>query len=1335
MRRAIRWTLWTIATLLGLLLLIVMLVLVAVNTRPGRDLIERLAPRVTGGTVTLAGLAGRFPDALRIARIEVRDEAGLWLAIDNLRLDWSPSRLLVGVVAVDRLEAGRIAVDRLPIPASQAPPEPSPPGLPVGVTVRALHVKRLDLASPVAGTTAVLAIDGAAHLASFDQGDIDLSVRRLDAEGTYDLQGRINPATLQAHLSAQEPAHGLLSAIAGLPDLGALSVDASMDGPRSAVHTKLALAAGALHAAVQGTLDLEHDAADLVMTASAPEMKPRPDLSWQALALDAHIQGPFTQPTAKGVLRIDALSAAGAAISRIAVDLQSSASEAHLRAELDGLRIPGPRPDVLAATPLILQANARLDAPDRPVILTLKHPLIAAEGRAATAGDLHGELALALPDLSPLAAVGGVDLRGNTALTFRAAKLGDTTRLEIDGKLAVTGGMAPMPALIGEAAKIDAAIALRGSDITLSRLRFDAKALTLSAGGTAAEDVVDLNWKLALSDLGAITPTLSGRLSAEGRLTGAQNDLALTTDLKGEVATQGMPRGPIAAELRLQGLPRAPAGQLTAQGVLIRSPLQLAIKLQRNAQGALQVTIDRADWKSVHAKGALSLPKGTPLPVGNIELRMRRLEDLRPLLGQLLTGSLIATLKTTERASRLRLDARNVGLAGTASVERVVLAATVADPTTHPMVNGQLTLADISAGATTGTARLELKGPEAALALDLAATLQNLAGAETQMSSTGVLNLQAKHLALSALQVMWKGETLRLLAPVRIGFADGITLDRLRLGLRQAVLEIAGRATPTLDLSLALRKLPADLATLFVSGLAMDGTLQADARLTGTPARPGGTVAVAAKGLHLRTGPGRALPPANLIATTALTGETAHIDTRLTAGPTTTLTVNGQAPITPSGPLDLRAQGRMNLKLLDPLLAAAGRSVRGQITLNAGLVGTIPSPRITGTVQLADGEVQDYALGAHLTGITALLQAEGETLRLTRFEGQAGPGTIMASGTVGVRAPGVPIDLSVTARKARPLSSDRLTVDLNADVTVRGRAMEQLAAAGTLHINRADIRIPEHLPATIAVLDVRKPGAPPPPPPEPGPDIVLSLTIDAPRAIFVRGRGLDAELGGTVRVRGTAANPEPEGNFKMRRGQFSLAGRTLVFSKGVVGFTGGGLTDPSLNFVADTTSGNVTATLAVGGTARKPKITLSSVPDLPQDEVLAQLLFGHGTASLSPFELVQIASAVAALTGVTSGGRDPLETVRKGLGLDRLSIGGGQGDSPTLEAGRYVAPGVYVGTKQGISATSTQATVQIDITRGLKLESNVGIGGASTGAASRSDLGTNSVGVIYQFEY
>lgn len=140
--------------------------------------------------------------------------------------------------------------------------------------------------------------------------------------------------------------------------------------------------------------------------------------------------------------------------------------------------------------------------------------------------------------------------------------------------------------------------------------------------------------------------------------------------------------------------------------------------------------------------------------------------------------------------------------------------------------------------------------------------------------------------------------------------------------------------------------------------------------------------------------------------------------------------------------------------------------------------------------------------------------------------------------------------------------------------------------------------------------------------------------------------------------------------------------------------------------------------------------------DLPQDEVLAHLLFGRGAFSLSPLELAQIAAAVASLTGVTSGASDPLEGARKRLGLDRLSIGGGKGSSPTLEVGRYVAPGVYLGTKQGISGTNSQFTVQVDSTKGLKLEGTVGTGSPSaTGTASGIGAGTSRVGVTYQFEY
>jgi translocation and assembly module TamB len=322
----------------------------------------------------------------------------------------------------------------------------------------------------------------------------------------------------------------------------------------------------------------------------------------------------------------------------------------------------------------------------------------------------------------------------------------------------------------------------------------------------------------------------------------------------------------------------------------------------------------------------------------------------------------------------------------------------------------------------------------------------------------------------------------------------------------------------------------------------------------------------------------------------------------------------------------------------------------------------------------------------------------------------------------------LPVDLTVTARNAKPLASDRLTVNLDADLSVRGLATELLNVGGRIRINRADIRIPERMPTSIAVLKLNNPAAPPPPP-EAKADMALDLTIDAPREIFVRGRGLDAELGGTVHIAGTLKALRPEGAFHLRRGEFSLAGQTLVFNQGEVGFDSGSLTNPSLNFVATTNRNNIAASLTVGGSVLQPKITLSSTPQLPQDEILANLLFGKGTASLSPLEMVQIASTLASLTGVTSGAEDPLESARKRLGLDRLTAGGA---NPSVEGGRYIAPGVYLGAKQGVSGGNPQAVIQIDVLKGLKLESTVGnVGGTASSGTSTG----NSIGVIYQFEY
>ena len=171
----------------------------------------------------------------------------------------------------------------------------------------------------------------------------------------------------------------------------------------------------------------------------------------------------------------------------------------------------------------------------------------------------------------------------------------------------------------------------------------------------------------------------------------------------------------------------------------------------------------------------------------------------------------------------------------------------------------------------------------------------------------------------------------------------------------------------------------------------------------------------------------------------------------------------------------------LDLAMANPILAAGGRQVRGRLTPDITIAGTIAAPRVTGTAQLAGGEVQDAAAGLHLSDIVARVQGDGNTLRIAQFSAKAGPGTLGGGGSIGVLSPGLPLDLTLTARNAKPLSSDLISAELDADLTIRGEALGQLTVAGNLHVRRADLRVPERLPSSIAVLPVSVPGAKPQP--------------------------------------------------------------------------------------------------------------------------------------------------------------------------------------------------------------------------------------------------------------
>ena len=84
MRRALKFLGWGLGTILTLVVLAVAALLIVPNTGAGAQMLERVVASATGGQVVIQGLSGRFPDAPRIAHLDIRDQTGAWLAIDDV---------------------------------------------------------------------------------------------------------------------------------------------------------------------------------------------------------------------------------------------------------------------------------------------------------------------------------------------------------------------------------------------------------------------------------------------------------------------------------------------------------------------------------------------------------------------------------------------------------------------------------------------------------------------------------------------------------------------------------------------------------------------------------------------------------------------------------------------------------------------------------------------------------------------------------------------------------------------------------------------------------------------------------------------------------------------------------------------------------------------------------------------------------------------------------------------------------------------------------------------------------------------------------------------------
>ena len=201
-------------------------------------------------------------------------------------------------------------------------------------------------------------------------------------------------------------------------------------------------------------------------------------------------------------------------------------------------------------------------------------------------------------------------------------------------------------------------------------------------------------------------------------------------------------------------------------------------------------------------------------------------------------------------------------------------------------------------------------------------------------------------------------------------------------------------------------------------------------------------------------------------------------------------------------------------------------------------------------------------------------------------------------------------------------------------------------------------------------------------------------------------------------LRGSTANIIPSGGLNLIRGRLDILGRRLILSEAQIQMQGALV--PYIHVLASVESDGITATVLIDGAATDPTVTFTSVPDLPQEEVLARLLFNRGLESMSAFQAVQLASAVATLAG--SGGEGVMGALRRKTGLDNLDVKSDGTGNTSVTAGKYLSDKTYSEVTVGQSGKST-ISLNYDLTPHITVKAIVD---------SQSDT---AVGVVIKRDY
>ena len=1345
--------------------------LVLLDTAPGhRFIVDRIQQIETasGLKFRIGRIEGSIFGASRLKSVAVSDSQGVFLTSPEIELDWSPAAYLFNNLSIDRVATQRMTLSRLPKLRPTGRKGPILPGF--DIHIGELEISRLELLPSVTGVARTGRVFGSADVER-GRAKIDLSVF-MDNGGdriiaALDAEPDGNKFNLD--VQATSPANGLLPAIFGSKRPMGLVIDgdgtwrrwlgrASLDvsGRPTA---RLALTAQDGRFGLSGQLAPAPFLKGKLMRLTAPVVRVRGDatLANRILAGQLSLGSPSLRAVAAGHLD---LAQSRYRRVRLGVDLlrptalfpNMTGRNVRLLWTLDGpfaaanysyrLTSPLVKFDNTGFVDVRAEGRGRLSKWPMRVPLTLN-------ARAITGvGDVAGAI-LARPRLVGMLTVTpkfvrgeGLQLtsdkvRGKVGLLidlvtgkFEVVLSGGITRYHIDGLgiVDVTTELKVIPGPNGKGSRVI------GTGKAWVRRLDNSFFASLTGGLPRIETNLERGSDgiVHFSNLQLYSPKL--RLSGAGR---RNRDGTFHIEARGQQAKYGPLR------LILDGRIERPKVEL----FLDRPNESLGL---RDMRLSLLPTPAGFDYRSsgqsrlgpFTSNGRILLPRGgrTVISIAALEVSGTTARgDLRSdpggftgtlaVAGGGLDGNLIFSPVGMAQKIEAHLAANNVRFPDAIAVRSGRMDGTVilADEQTtlQGVIDARgLTMSGISLARLTANARLVNGSGEvrAAMAGRRGAAFEFTTVAQVtpdQIRLSGKGNIERRPVELREAAVLTRDGDGWALAPTDFTFAGGRGT-------------LSGRSGSRPEVHARLQAMPLELLNIGWPNLDLRGS--ATGRLDyAWKGNRSGKANLTIRGLS-RSGLVLSSKPIDLGIAAAISGNQAAV--RAVAVSDGRTIGRAQARFAPLG------NGPVMAELLDAPLFAQVRyagaadtlwrltgseilDLSGPVAIGADISGRLVAPQIRGSLRTQTARLDSAVTGMSIQNLESEARFSGPRLIFSRIAGRTpGGGTISGSGSVTFSGGKTLLDLDFNTAQALLLDRDDIAARVTGPLSIRSNGQAG-TIAGNLRLNRGRFTLGKASAAAgVPRLQVRHVGLDPAGVIEPK-DLQpwrLDLKV-AGSDLEVRGLGIASRWTTDLDIGGTADSPRFNGRADLIRGTYEFAGRDFRLDRGVLRFRGESPPDPLLDIEAEARVQGLDASVRVGGTGLKPEITFASVPAMPQDELLSRILFGTSITNLSAPEAIQLAAAVAALQD-GSGNLDPINNIRRAIGLDRLRILPADiatGQKTSLSAGKYIGRRLFVEVitdGQGYSATRTE----YQVTRWLSLLSSIStIGRASANVRVSKD--------------